>query len=38
VSQKLESPGTPAREKGLMLELLAYKTALEKDVLGYEGK
>jgi exodeoxyribonuclease-1 len=35
VSQRLENPETPAREKGLMLELLAYKTAIEKDVLGY---
>jgi exodeoxyribonuclease-1 len=37
IAQRLESPGTPAREKGLLLELLAYKTALEKDVLGYKG-
>jgi exodeoxyribonuclease I len=38
VTQRLESPETPAREKGLMLELLAYKAALEGAVLGYEGK
>ena len=37
VSQRLESPETPAREKGLMLELLEYKTALEKESLGYSG-
>ena len=38
VGQKLENPETPARDKGLMLELLAYKNALEKEVLGYSGE
>jgi exodeoxyribonuclease-1 len=38
VAQRLENPDTPAREKGLLMELLAYKTELEKDVLGYEGR
>jgi exodeoxyribonuclease-1 len=38
VYQRLENPDTPAREKGLMLELLEYKTALEKEVLGYNGR
>ncbi len=38
VSQRLESHETPAREKGLFLELLAYKAALERDVLGYSGE
>jgi len=37
VMQRLENPATPAREKGLMLELLAYKRELEKEVLGYSG-
>jgi exodeoxyribonuclease I len=37
VGQRLERPDTPAREKGLLLELLAYKTALEREVLGYTG-
>jgi exodeoxyribonuclease-1 len=38
VAQRLEKPDTPARERGLLLELLAYKTALEREVLGYEGE
>jgi exodeoxyribonuclease I len=38
VAQRLEKPDTPAREKGLLLELLAYKTGLESDVLGYSGE
>jgi len=38
VSQRLENAETPARERGLLQELLAYKTGLEKEVLGYEGK
>ena len=38
VSQRLENAETPARERGLLHELLAYKTGLEKEVLGYEGK
>lgn len=38
VAQRLERPDTPAREKGLLLELLSYKTTLEAEVLGYEGK
>jgi exodeoxyribonuclease-1 len=37
ITQRLEKPDTPAREKGLLLELLAYKTALEKEVMGYAG-
>jgi exodeoxyribonuclease-1 len=37
IAQKLEKADTPAREKGLLLELLAYKTALEKEVMGYAG-
>jgi exodeoxyribonuclease I len=38
VAQRIEKADTPAREKGLLLELLAYKTELEREVLGYEGK
>jgi exodeoxyribonuclease-1 len=38
VSQRLEAAETPAREKGLMLELLDYKARLEREVLGYEGE
>jgi exodeoxyribonuclease I len=38
VTQRLESPDTPARERGLLQELLAYKSELEKEVLGYEGR
>ncbi len=38
VSQRLEDAGTPAREKGLLLELLDYRSKLEKEVLGYSGK
>jgi exodeoxyribonuclease-1 len=38
INQRLERPDTPAREKGLLLELLAYKTQLENEVLGYQGK
>jgi exonuclease I len=38
ISQRLEAQETPARERGLLLELLAYKTALEKEILGYERK
>jgi exodeoxyribonuclease-1 len=37
VAQRLERPDTPAREKGLLLELLAYKDGLEKEVLAYSG-
>src|SRR5208282_1258563 len=37
VAQRLERPDTPAREKGLLMELLAYKSALEREVLGYAG-
>jgi exodeoxyribonuclease-1 len=37
IDQRLAATDTPAREKGLLLELLAYKTELEKDVLGYSG-
>jgi exodeoxyribonuclease I len=37
ISQRLEKGDTPAREKGLLLELLAYKIELEKEVLGYAG-
>jgi exodeoxyribonuclease-1 len=38
VSQRLESPETPARDRGLLLELLEYKLSLERDVLGYSGE
>jgi exodeoxyribonuclease I len=38
IAQRLERPDTPARERGLLLELLAYKTALEKEVMGYGGE
>jgi exodeoxyribonuclease I len=38
IDQRLERPDTPAREKGLLLELLAYKTELEREILGYTGK
>jgi exodeoxyribonuclease I len=38
VSQRLESPDTPARERGLLMELVAYKAELEKEVLGYAGR
>jgi exodeoxyribonuclease-1 len=35
IGQKLEDPATPARDRGILLALLAYKTHLEKEVLGY---
>ncbi len=38
ISQRLENPETPARDRGLLLELLDYKTTLEKEVLGYSGE
>ena len=38
IAQRLEKPDTPAREKGLLLELLAYKTALEKEIMDYSEK
>ena len=38
VTQRLESPETPARERGLLLELLEYKATLEREVLGYAGE
>jgi exodeoxyribonuclease-1 len=37
VAQRLDRPDTPARERSLLLELLAYKGALEREVLGYDG-
>ena len=37
VAQRLDRPDTPARERGLLMELLAYKSALEREVLGYAG-
>ena len=37
IDQRLAAADTPAREKGLLHELLAYKTELEKGVLGYSG-
>jgi len=37
VAQRLERADTPAREKGLLLELLAYKNALQREVIGYSG-
>jgi exodeoxyribonuclease-1 len=37
LTQKLESPDTPARERGLLLALLDYKSALERDVMDYPG-
>jgi exodeoxyribonuclease-1 len=38
VEQKLESPSTPARERGLLLALLEYKGSLEREVMGYEAR
>jgi exodeoxyribonuclease-1 len=38
VSQRLENPDTPARERGMLMELVAYKAQLEREVLGYEGR
>jgi exodeoxyribonuclease I len=38
VAQRLEKPDTPARERGLLMELLAYKTELEREILGYSGE
>jgi exodeoxyribonuclease I len=37
IDQRLAAADTPARERGLLLELLAYKTELEGEVLGYSG-
>jgi exodeoxyribonuclease-1 len=37
IGQLLENPATPARDRGILLSLMAYKTDLEKAVLGYEG-
>jgi exodeoxyribonuclease I len=37
IDQRLSAADTPAREKGLLLELLGYKTELEREVLGYSG-
>lgn len=37
IGQLLENPATPARDRGILLALLAYKTDLEKAVLGYAG-
>lgn len=37
IGQKLESPATPARDKAILLALLAYKAELEKAVLDFEG-
>ena len=38
VAQRLESPETPARDRGLLLELLEYKSTLEREVMGYAGE
>lgn len=35
VEQRLESPMTPARERGILLALLEYRGVLEREVLGY---
>jgi len=35
IEQKLESPSTPARDKAILLALLAYRGELEKSVLEY---
>jgi exodeoxyribonuclease I len=37
VRSRLDRADTPAREKGLLLELLAYKVELERESLGYGG-
>ncbi len=38
VEQKLANPSTPARDKSILLSLLAYKSELESDVLQYSEK
>jgi exodeoxyribonuclease-1 len=38
IAQRLERPDTPARERGLLQELLAYKAELERAVMGYAGE
>jgi exodeoxyribonuclease-1 len=38
VTQRLEKADTPARERGLLQELLAYKVELEREILGYSGE
>jgi len=35
VEQRLDKADTPARERGLLHELLEYKLGLERDILGY---
>jgi len=37
IEQGLEKSDTPAREKGLLLELLAYESRLKKEVIEYSG-
>jgi hypothetical protein len=37
ISQRLEDPATPARDRGILLALLSYKAGLEDEVLGYKG-
>jgi len=37
ISQLLENPSTAARDRGILLALLAYKSELESAVLGYSG-
>lgn len=38
VEQKLATPSTPARDKSILLSLLAYKSELEQDILQYSEK
>ena len=35
VAQGLENPATPARDRGILLALLSYKSTLEGEILGY---
>jgi exodeoxyribonuclease-1 len=37
IAQKLENPATPARERGILLALLEYRTSLEKELMEYPG-
>jgi exodeoxyribonuclease-1 len=38
IDQKLENPATPARDRGILLALLAWKSELETEVMGYTDK
>lgn len=37
IGQKLENPATPARDKAILLSLLAYKSDLERQVFEFAG-